>query len=197
MNNMCSRSEIESQIEEYNNYDYKTMAWKLVTNDNINGSLLTFFTDEHDNSNNHLLMFELLINISWEMFYDILILNHIDSMDDIKNIRITREMLINYFELIKRKLYLVEINFHYHVEFINNTNHEDIKKICDDRYCRSIIINDPKFRNYFEANRIQNHFHMFLNPNYNVNVTTLSDVYTIMIMDGVLYKIYFSRKNTV
>lgn len=188
------RQEIIRQIESYNTYDYKDIAWKILTDDDIDESFLlaiyednTQLQEEIDNVDDYYdsnyLMFEALTNITWEMFYGLVVLAE-DANLELDTFRA-------YFDIIKEKFVKVKIHMATHEYTITSANRDYVTNMIKDRYCRTII-RDESNRMYFVENNIDVDYQMMLNESHEPK-SDLKDIFSILMFPGVVFKIYYDK----
>lgn len=196
---MNTQEELEQLIESYNEYDPKSLAWKLLMDDvkGIDNVIMGFSPDRIQDPDPSSYLFEIYISIFIEMLIGSALIDHEFDNSNIKN---QKEFKFNpkkvnfkpYFELIREKMKHIRILSTVSEYTINSNNSEIINEIAQNRYCRIVFKDDNKFKNFFEQNNIDEKYHIIGNEYY-IKKNKLRDIYCIIIVDDILYQVRFDN----
>jgi len=176
-------------------YDPAQLAWELIINDELEDFKfdIAAFTDINDTEEDIItFMFETLINIYLEMIFSLAKLEHMIKQQE-NNEEITPETYkLNISDVTYENMIIPYREKFYKIGYflsINNASDDDKKN----SYCRVILKDDAKNKNYFNMNNINNkRFHFILNALYKKK-NKLKDVLCIFQINGQTYKIYFEK----
>ncbi len=203
MENLFNEIEIQKELKCYTP---ESLAWDLLVGEidkEKQGKLLEFSDDDNKNpSVNDVLTFryEILITIFMELLFDMAKLNfYADEKNENKNF-IPKYKNFNidaYVSVIQEKFEILGFLLHVDVENqigLTDFEKEDLVKIINDRYCRVILRYNDKDE-YFENNDVSEnlYYHMKLNGLNNKKYKKMSDIYSVIILNEKIYKIYFDK----
>lgn len=171
----------------------QTLAWKLLTSDeieNLSSSIMSFNIDNHDDSQDPIsFTFEIMITIFVEMLCSLALI----VSEDNENVR---KMLIfsDFFETIKEKLLKASVTIHIDViekEWLENDDGY-FKGLLDKRYCKVILRDNPEESHLFDKYDVdeQSMYHMLLNPKYKKK-KNLKDIVALLSIKNNVYQISF------
>lgn len=203
---MSKKDEFVNEITEHiddTNYTPETLAWKLLFDNNIesfSSQLLTFTDEASKETEPTTYLFEVLITIFMEMIIAILKTNYY-SDDNNNNKEFNPKFNHNDFDEIltnlKEKFNLINILlFTEKIEPIED-NKLHITEVTKNRYCRIIMKHNKDdftlFNIYEDRIPEDKIYHMLLNNKFVLTNKNLNSVYAIASLDGITYRIYFSK----
>jgi hypothetical protein len=182
-----------NEIINDNTYTPKTIAWKLLLDDDtsiLSSELCVFDPDTLTDDDPHSYLFEILITIFMEMIYDSAILMTATEKGDIESFNpdLSKFDINLFLPIIKSKLEKINILIQIHDFSI----HDDIQYILNNRYCRVLLKHDKKSNYFFKNNNIEENYHMVLNYDF-IKTNSLKSIYAIININDIIYQIYFDK----
>jgi len=197
-----TKEQLEKLIESHNEYDPKTLAWKLLVDDigGIDNVIMGFSPDNNTEDYAEGYFFEILIIMFMEMFFGLAVMMHEgenESQNKNNKFKLKMEDVIfqSYFDTIHEKFKHVKILSKvilHNVNTLDNNGKSLLKNIVDDRYCRIILKDCKKDSNYFAKNKINENYHIIFNE-LHTHKTKLNDINAIIIINNKFYQIYFDK----
>jgi hypothetical protein len=203
---MSKKDEFVNEITEHiddTNYTPETLAWKLLFDNNIesfSSQLLTFTDEASKETEPTTYIFEVLITIFMEMIIAILKTNYYsdDNNNDKEfNPKFSHNDFDEILSNLKQKFNLINILlFIEKIEPIED-NKLHITEVTKNRYCRIIMKHNKDdftlFNIYEDRIPEDKIYHMLLNNKFVLTNKNLNSVYAIASLDGITYRIYFSK----
>ena len=206
MNNLSKTIEYYNNISDDMHYTVETLAWKLLTNDeNINKleNAIKTLSDCADTENDEFsFSFEIYITLFCELIFNLMKINF--NYDENNNNSEFTPKYSNYdlndiISILKIKFAKLCLLLCVHSENIDeNMSEEDVKMHIDseysDRYCRILLVNnkfDRKMLAKYISNKEEDKFYMFIINNMFKTVKIIKKIYSVMVVNNKIYKIYF------
>lgn len=185
---------LAQEIIDNNTYTPKSIAWKLLMDDDIavlSAKLFEINPDDLNDTDPNSYLFEILITIFMEMIFNSAILISATNDDDIESFNpdLSKFNINNFLPLIKEKF--KKINILAVVNEFENNEHTS-NKILSGRYCRIILKCDIKSHHFFKKNNIDENYHMILNTDFKKS-NKLNNIYATVIINNVINQIYFDK----
>ena len=189
-----------NEIIDSNTYTPKSIAWKLLFDDDIttlSSAIFAYDPDDYEDKydgDQDSYSFEILITIFMEMIFNSAILMGSSEDGNVESFEpdLSKFNINDFLPLIKDKLKKINVL----ANIIEYTSKECDKHILNKRYCRIILKHDKTTKHFFISNDITENYHMILNKDF-TKKKSLKDIYAIVSLNNHIYQIYFDKINIV
>jgi len=177
-------------------YTPASIAWKLLMDDiddSLSANLMAMTPDNDEDSDPVSFLFEILITIFMEMIFDLAIINNEIDNDNGFNPDISKFNINDFLPILEKKFNRVSILLNINTYDKKSDDHENLRNILDNRYCRVILRHCPEDSHIFKKNNIPSelNYHIILNQMYKQK-SDLKNIYAIIIIENIIYKISFN-----